>query len=182
MNATMQLQKLTDKIADAIVKLVNDTDGPVSLLQVEREIPGFAMSGLPAWYFAFHRASGDDFVWGGMSEAGEAALRKVIYGMKVAVQFVTPQPYLLHGGAPYLQRGDWLPIMLLPAGAANIRMPSLLARLSPLSLQDTLTRPSDGGAKFRLLTPRPLRSAADYFSVGDPRSKFAALLVRATAA
>ena len=126
--------------------------------------------------------SSKDEIAGGMSEAGEAALRKVIYGMKVAVQFVTPQPYLLDGGAPHLQRGDWLPIMLLPAGAANIRMSSLLARLSPLSLQDTLMRPSDGRAKFHLLTPRPLRSAADYFSVGDPRSKFAVLLVRATAA
>jgi hypothetical protein len=182
MSATMQLEKLTNKIANAIVKLVNDTDGPVSLLQVEREVPEFAMSSDPAWYFAFHRASGDDFVWGGLTEAGEAALRKIVYGRKVAVQFVTPQPYLLEGAARYLDRADWLPIMLLPARAANISTPSLLARLSPQSLEDTLRRPSDRGTKFRLLTPGPLRFAADYFSVGDPRNGFTALLVRATAA
>jgi hypothetical protein len=102
---------------------------------------------------------------------------------KVAIQFVTPQPYLLDGGGCYLDREDWLPIMLLPARAANIDGPMFLARLSPQSLEDTMARaPSDKRAKFHPLTPRPLRFAADYFSVGDPRNGFVALLVRATAA
>jgi hypothetical protein len=183
MNVNMQLEKRSSKIADAIVDLVNDTDGPVTLLQVEREVPGFAMNGLPAWYFAFHRPSGDDLVWGGITEAGEAALRKIVYGRKVAIQFVTPLPYLLDVGACCLDRDDWVPIMLLPARAANIDGPKFLARLSPQCLEDTLARqPSDERAKSRLLTPRPLRFAADYFSVGDPRNRFSALLVRATAA
>jgi hypothetical protein len=123
MNVNMQLEKRSSKIADAIVDLVNDTDGPVTLLQVEREVPGFAMNGLPAWYFAFHRPSGDDLVWGGITEAGEAALRKIVYGRKVAIQFVTPLPYLLDVGACCLDRDDWVPIMLLPARAANIDGP-----------------------------------------------------------
>lgn len=183
MNVSMQLEKISNEIGDFIVKLVNDTDGPVTLLQVEREVRGFAMNGLPAWYFSFDRASGDDFVWGGMTEAGEAALRKIIYGRKVAIQFVTPQPYLLDGGACYLDRDDWVPIMLLPARAANIDGPKFLARLSPQCLEDTLARqPSDERARSRLLTPHPLRFAADYFSLGDPRNRFSALLVRAAAA
>jgi hypothetical protein len=183
MNATKQLENLSNNVADAIVDLVNDTDGPVTLLQVEREVPGFAMSSIPARYFGFHRTDGADFVWGGITEAAEAALRKIIYGKKVAIQFVTPQPYLLEGSARYLDRTDWLPIMLLPASGANIDGPSFLARLSPESQEDTLARPpSSRRVKFRLLTPRPLRFAADYFSIGDPRNRFAALLVRATAA
>ena len=177
MSTTKQLEKCSNKIADAIVELVNDTDGPVTLLQVEREIPGFKSDEQPAWYFAFH-SNGDGFVWGGMTEAGEWALRKIIYGKKVAVQFVTPQPYLLDGPTPYLDHGDWRPIMLLPASGANISGPKLLARLSAQTLKVTLARPpSDKTAKFRLLKPCPLRFAADYFSVGDPRSCFSALLI-----
>jgi hypothetical protein len=42
MNATTQLETLSNKIADAIVDLVNTTDGPVTLLQVDREVRGFA--------------------------------------------------------------------------------------------------------------------------------------------
>jgi len=182
MSTTKQLEKCTNKIADAIVDLVSTTDGPVTLLQVEREVPGFKSDEQPAWHFAFH-SNGDGFVWGGMTEAGEWALRKIIYGKKVAVQFVTPLPYLLDGPTPYLDREDWRPTMLLPASGANISAPKILARLSAQSLEATFARPPlDKTTKFCLLTPRPLRSAADYFSVGDPRSSFSALLIRATAA
>jgi hypothetical protein len=125
MNVNMQLEKRSSKIADAIVDLVNDTDGPVTLLQVEREVPGFAMNGLPAWYFAFHRPSGDDLVWGGITEAGEAALRKIVYGRKVAIQFVTPLPYLLDVGACCLDRDDWVPIMLLPSHIIRRPVPAV---------------------------------------------------------
>jgi hypothetical protein len=182
MNTTTQLKVLSNKIADAIVDLVNDTDGPVTLSQVEREVPGFAKNGAPVWYFAFPQASGDQFVWGNMTEAGEVALREIIYGKRLAVQFVTPQPYLIEGGTNYIDRSDWLPIMLLPARSANIST-NLLARLSPQSLEDTLaSTPSNGRAAFRLLKPHPLRFAADCFSVGDPRNRFSALLMHATAA
>ena len=46
MSATMQLEKLSNVTVDAIVNLVNATDGPVTLLKVEREISGFAEN----WY------------------------------------------------------------------------------------------------------------------------------------
>jgi hypothetical protein len=183
MNATRQLEKLSNKVAETIVDLVNDIDGPVTLSRLDREVPEFAMNGGRSWHFAFHRPGAEDFVWGGMTEAGETALRKIIFGRKVAIQLVTPQPYLLEGYANYLDHADWLPIMLLPADGANIDGPKFLARLSPQSLEDTLGRPPPPGKKrARLLTPRHLRSAADYFSVGDPRSGFFALAVREAAA
>jgi hypothetical protein len=175
------VQKLSDTIAEAIVDLVNAVDGPVTLLKVDREVPGFAQSHLPAWCFTLPGASRDGFVWGGMTEAGEAALRKIIYRKKVAIQFVTPQPYLLDGGGCYLDRDDWQAIMLLPARAANMSTPDFLARLSQKCLEDA-GRPSEKRAAMQLLRPGPLRFSADYFSIGDPRNSFSALLVRATAA
>ena len=181
MNAATQLEKLSNKIADAMVDLANATDGPVTLLQVEREIMGFKSDKQPAWHFAL-LSNGDGFAWGGMTEAGRSALCDVIYGKKVAVQFVTPEPYLLDGPTPYLDRRDWQPIMLLPASGANISSPKFLARLSPQSLKDTLAHPpSERTAKFSLPSPRRLRSAADHFSVGDPRNKFFALVERVSA-
>jgi hypothetical protein len=181
MKANIQIEKLSDTIADAIVDLVNDTDAPVTLLKVDREVPGFAQSRLPAWCFTLRGTSRDGFVWGGMTEAGEAALRKIIYGKTVAIQFVTPLPYLLDGGGCYVDRDDWQAIMLLPARAANISTPDFLARLSQKCLEDA-GRPSEKRAAMQLLTPGPLSFSADYFSIGDPRNRFSALLVRATAA
>jgi hypothetical protein len=170
--------QLSNRIADAIVALVNATDGPVTLLQVEREITGFKSVEQPGWHFAFH-SNGDGFVWGGMSEAAVSALCDVIFGKKVAVQFVTPLPYLLDGPTPYLDHSDWRPILLLPASGANIDNHKFLARLSPQCLEDALAGPpSHKTARFRLLTPRPLCSAADYFSVGAPRPSFSALVAK----
>ena len=43
------LEKQTNRIADAIVELVERIDGPVTLAQVEREVPGFAGHAPPFW-------------------------------------------------------------------------------------------------------------------------------------
>jgi hypothetical protein len=56
---TDQIEKSANRIADAIVELVERTDGPVTLAQVEREIPGFAKKDPPAWCKMFH---GEHFV------------------------------------------------------------------------------------------------------------------------
>jgi hypothetical protein len=180
---TTQLDKLSNKIADAIVDLVNDTDGPLTLLQVDREVPGFAKSDLPAFNFMLPGGSGDAYIWGGMTESGAAALRKVIYGRRVAIQFVTPQPYIQDGCGGYFERDDWQALMLLPAGAANFSAPKWLVRLST----EFLNRAMAGAVSMKrtdvhLLSPQPMRYAMDYFSVGDPRNHFQAFLVRATAA
>ncbi len=49
MKTERQLEKDTRRIADAIVELVERTDGPVTLVQVEREVPGFAKHDAPSW-------------------------------------------------------------------------------------------------------------------------------------
>jgi hypothetical protein len=183
MNTANELNRLSNKIADAIVKLVNDTDGPITLLKVDREVPEFAKSDLPAFNFTLPLTGGEGYIWGGMTEPGEAALRKVIYGRRVAIQFVTSQPYILDGCGGYFDREDWQALMLLPARAANLNAPKWLVRLSPQTLNGAMAiAVSMSRADVQLLTPQPMRHAMDYFSVGDPRSHFQALLVRANAA
>jgi hypothetical protein len=42
MRTNKQIEKQANRIADAIVELVERTDGPVTLARIHREIPGFA--------------------------------------------------------------------------------------------------------------------------------------------
>ena len=49
------LEKQTNRIADAIVELVERTDGPVTLARVEREVAGFAKHEPPSWSFVIER-------------------------------------------------------------------------------------------------------------------------------
>ena len=44
-----QSEKETCRIAHAIVELVERTNGPMTLVQVEREIAGFAKHEPPSW-------------------------------------------------------------------------------------------------------------------------------------
>jgi hypothetical protein len=73
MKRSDQVNKVPDRIADAIVDLVERTDGPVTLAQVEREIPGFAKEDPPAWSQMLVDGL---FLWDGMTEAGCAALAR----------------------------------------------------------------------------------------------------------
>jgi len=177
MSATTQLEKLSNKIADRIVEFVNAFDGPVTLSQIDREVQGFATKETSAWYLRLPGARGNGYIWEGMTEAGVAALENVIFSRKVAIQFVTPQPYLLDQGACYLANKDWHPVMLLPASAANFSAPNWLVRLSPRALNDCMAGAATKRGSVGPLTPHPLRFTADYFSVGDPRSKFSAVAI-----
>jgi hypothetical protein len=97
----------------------------------------------------------------------------------LALQFVTAQPYIMDGCVGYFDRQDWQPVMLVPADGANLRVANWLARLSPKHLDGYIAgKAAHPNADVRLLTPRRLSRAADYFSLGDPRSEFCALLVR----
>ena len=69
------IQKETRRIADAIVELVERTDGPVTLAQVEREVPGFAKHDAPSWGHVVTRPGREISFWYDMTEAGVAALR-----------------------------------------------------------------------------------------------------------
>src|SRR5580704_6670940 len=95
MSTAQQLEKEARRIADAIVTLVERTDGPVTLARLDREIPGFSQTDGPSWEYYVEHDAGETVIWEGMTEAGHLALRKVISGRRVAIQPVNLLPYLL---------------------------------------------------------------------------------------
>jgi hypothetical protein len=149
------LEKKATQIADAIVALVEATDGPVSLCQVGREIRDFAKEEPPWWDYHI----GSDIYWGKMTKAGSGALEKVIGGHRVAIQFVSPLDYLIFE-KEVLDHPDWQPILLLPARAANVYSRNALVRGSERFLAVARMNP-----KCQLLTPKPVRCTADAFSL-----------------
>jgi hypothetical protein len=163
MNATMQLENHSNKLADAIVDLVNAKNGPVTFSEIELEIAGFAKRDPPAMGYAIELRSGKEIlIWSGMSEAGYLALRKIISGRRVAIQFVSLLPYIFDS-CPSDE--DWVPAMLLPAKAANLEVPRRLMRTSEYCRKGIMTRAAaEKKAGYRLLTPSPMRFTADQFS------------------
>ena len=118
MENDQQMEKVASGIADAIVALVERADGPVTLSRIEREVPGFAKKGPPTWSRVLERSDGEALIWDGMTEAGSIALGKVMAGRRVAVQMVSPILYMIEGDA-LPQNENWLPVVLLPATAAQ---------------------------------------------------------------
>jgi hypothetical protein len=164
MTNNKQVEKLANGIADLIVELVERTNGPVTLAKIAREIPGFAKNEPPSWDHIVTHAGGETVIWRGMTEAGEAALHKVMHGRKVAIQFVNLQPYLMDGWL--VQDEHWCPILLLPARAANLYTPNWLIRASQKYRDYTITRAAaEGKTRYRLLAPGSVRYTADEFSV-----------------
>jgi hypothetical protein len=168
MSTANQLNRLSNKIADAIVDLVNETDGPVTLSQVALEIPGFATQEPTTHGYALGSSAGAEMlIWAGMSEAGYSALRKIINGRRVAIQFVSALPYILDSSPAYCPiYDDWQPTMLLPAKAANLETPRCLIRASDGYRSHTMRRAAaDKREDYKMLTPSPLRFTADQFSI-----------------
>jgi hypothetical protein len=147
---TKQVEKQAKRIADAIVEMVGRADGPVTLAQIEREVPGFKSEGAFGWQCYIEGQ--DEAVWSGMTEAGAAALWKILSERRVAVQYVSPQVYLREGRR--LRIGECLPLGLVPAAAANFDTPHLFMRLSDTDLEMLRTIP---GAPDRL---RPLHATS----------------------
>jgi hypothetical protein len=163
MSTTKQLDNLSNKIADAIVALVNDTNGPVTFLQIDLEVPGFKSEEQSTWDYLIESSGKEFLIWNGMSEAGFAALSKVISGRRVALQYVNVLPYILDDCLLY--DDDWLPSVLVPAKAANLETPRRLLRTSEYSRKYLMARAvADGKSGYRMLTPSPLRFTADQFS------------------
>lgn len=113
MNANTKNKKLSSEIADLIVQLVDQTDGPVTLAQVERDVPGFAKDGTPNWCYSIVGSGTDYLVWNGMSDQGRLALRKIISERRVAIQHVSALPYLLLDSR-VIDDDAWMPTVLLP--------------------------------------------------------------------
>jgi hypothetical protein len=146
------------RIAHAIVDLVERTDGPVLLHQLDQNVPGFKASG--RWgYNYFIADDGKEIIyWQGMTEAGLEAFRSVLHGRRVAVQYVSGLLYFMDD--MLVDAEAWEPIALLPVRAANLDTPKWAARASPAArLQALSTAPS----KFRPLEPQAVRSTADDF-------------------
>jgi len=152
-------QKQVIRIANAIVDLVERTDGPVTFTQIEREVEGFATNEPSSWAYALGERPGRPagVIWNGMSEAGAAALCRVMQERRVAVQIVTPDLYLDR----FPEDEKWIPLVLLPVRAANLDGPHWHMRAPPAYLD-----PTDPFLKenCRFLTPGPVRSTADQFS------------------
>lgn len=164
MNAAMQLENLSDNIADAIVNLVDDTNGPVTFLQVEREVPGFKSEEHSRWDYLIESSGKECLIWSGMSKAGYGALSKVISGRRVAIQFVSALPYIVEDFL--LSDPGWLPSVLVPAKAANLETPRQLLRTSEDCRKYFMERATaDKKAGYRMLQPSPLRFTADRFSL-----------------
>jgi hypothetical protein len=162
MTTNEPIEKQANRIADAIVDLVERCDGPVTLAQISREILGFGTNEDPAWDYHIKHEGGVSIIWDGMTEAGMKALRKVIRGRRVAVQLVDARLYILEGYSIRDERCS--PIVLLPARAANLETPAFpllrVAREHEWMMRATAEkRPGN-----RLLTPSSVRSTADCFS------------------
>jgi hypothetical protein len=157
MTTKKQTENQANRIADAIVDLVERTDGPVTLARIGRKIPGFAKDEPPAWEYFLERDDGEKVLWDGMTEAGFTALRKVMSERRVAVQYVSPLPYIVE--ECWLQCENWLPIVLLPARAANLDTPRWHVRCSQGYRDYCITKPG-----HRQLTPAAVRYTADQFS------------------
>ena len=92
---------------------------------------------------------GQTSFWYDMTEAGLAALMKVMRERRVAIQFVNP---LLYITLEDLTFGDqnWQPIVLLPARAGNVDTPNWLMRAPDRYLKEMgwKTRLPPAGARF----------------------------------
>jgi hypothetical protein len=164
MNANEQMNRLSTEISDLIVKLVNDTDGPVTLAEVERVIPGFVKKDPPNWGYVIEGSKKKQLIWVGMSEAGYLALRQIIAKRRVAVQVVNILPYLLENRV--INDDDWVPTMLLPARAANLEAPRRLVRVSERSRESLVEKAVAARIPgYRVLSPAPMRFTADQFSI-----------------
>jgi hypothetical protein len=152
------------RIADAIVKLVERIDGPVTFAQIQRDIAGFAAKTAPAWDYIIENGAKETVIWTGMTEAGLAALEKLISGRRVAFQSVNVWPYLL--GDVLVDHPDWQPVVLLPAKGANLSIPQWLMRVPPDKRNQLVTFAKKKGKRgYRPLKPAALRFNADQFSI-----------------
>ncbi len=155
------LEKEADRIADAIVDLVERTDGPVTLARVQQEISGFAKHEPPSWEHVVRHNGRETSFWTEMTEAGLTALRKVMRGRRVAIQFVNVLPYFMDGCM--IDNDYWQPIVLLPVRAANVDSQNWHLRV-PQSVYDHIARrAAEGKTRLRLLTPHYVGATADQY-------------------
>jgi hypothetical protein len=160
MQTTEQLDQTAAAISNAIVELVERTDGPVTFARIEREIPGFAGRAPLSCSYTVDSPEGEILIWAGMTQAGGKALRDVLRGYKVTIQFVAlPLHFALE--ECFINNDNWWPAVLLPARAANLRTDKWLMRASSAFQKYSTER---GVRTFQPLTPGPVGFTADQFA------------------
>ena len=145
--------KTSTQIANAIVDLVERTNGPVTLAQIEREVPGFAeQDGRRHWSWVAGDGDDEDVIWDGMTKRGCEALRRVVLEGKVAMQPCPSSVYAFQGRWPL--DATWVPIALVPARMANLKTPGPLIR-GDQQLQDMMIAraAAEGVSGFRVIGP-----------------------------
>jgi hypothetical protein len=155
------LEKETARIADAIVELVERTDGPVTLARVQQEISGFAKHEAPSWKHVVRHGGRETSFWSEMTEAGLAALHNVMRERRIAIQFVNVLPYFMDGCM--IENGGWQPIVLLPARAANVESQNWHLRVPQKVYDHIAERAAERNTRLRLLTPHYDGATADRF-------------------
>jgi hypothetical protein len=148
------------RIADAIVDLVERTDGPVPLNRIDEQVPGFRAPCGPSWCYFIQHNTGEAVIWDGMTKAGYEALRRVLHERKVALQFVNVIPYVLEDVR--LLDPAWQPLVLLPMRAANIDGPNWAFRVPPALAPGMMLRVA-ADARYRPLIPQQVGFTADRF-------------------
>jgi hypothetical protein len=147
-----------ERIADAIVALVERTNGPVFLHEIDQEVAGFRASE-PQGYNYFISNNGKETVyWDGMTLEGYEALRSVLNDRRGAVQYVSRLPYIFDGLE--VDDGGWQPIVLLPARATNLATAKWAMRVSAENQAAALA-----SGTGQPLTPQPIGFTADQFAI-----------------
>jgi hypothetical protein len=149
------------RIADKIVDLVERTDGPVLLNEIQKRVPDFKAPPGPNWCYFIRHNGGETVIWNGMTEAGHDALRRVLNERRVALQCVTVLPYLYEGLV--ITDPEWQPVVLLPVRAANIDGQNWAERVSPTARYWMLGPAGTG--RFRPRLSQPIRFTADQFCI-----------------
>lgn len=150
----MTKAKMTvSQIAKAIVDLVEQAGGPVTLARIEREVPGFAeKDGRVHWSWVAGDRDDERVFWDAMTKRGFEALRSVVLEGMVAMQSCPSSVYALEGRYPLDPK--WVPIALAPARQANLQTPNLLIRGSKEVLHQMIARAAAKGVSgFRVIGP-----------------------------
>jgi hypothetical protein len=88
----------------------------------------------------------------------------VMSGRRVAVQYVSPLPYISEDRVPTGE--NWQPIVLLPRSTANLDTRNWLMRASPGFHSFALAQAAkEGLTGYRPITPRPGSVISDRFAL-----------------
>ncbi len=124
----------------------------MTLARIEREVPEFAQQeGRRDWSWV----AGDNdehVIWDGMTKEGCEALRRVVLERRVAIQSCPSSVYVFESRWPH--DSAWVPIVLVPAGMANMDTPGPLIRGSQQVLDRMTARAAaESVSGFRVIAP-----------------------------